>query len=408
MPVRFHRDPAAQTSSVAHTRPVARSPRHADRRPQRSPAVHLHREDHRRGGPHVVADAGAQADVANVWERWRMLRRPSREREIVVQAVKAALAAVGVLLVTAPWAGSHAFLGPYAAVLAVTSTVRGSWTGAARQAGTVLAGVVLAYVVSTLVPVGTVAVPLVVLLGLLVGRWRQFGPDGWWIAITGLIVVLNGAASNVLDLTGWVALSLCGSITGALVNTLLLPPVHLRDARDAVTALTTEVTATLRDMAGSVREGWSASDAGRWEDGARGLRQAVRVADDAVWYGRESARWNPRRRHIRRLDSPLAGQDVVNRLSRVCERVLQVSVLLANVAGQDASASGDPELANLLERLADAVEMLAGDPDELAAALDTHDAEVRRLRDGAGEQVARGACVIALSDAASELEAVSG
>lgn len=346
-------------------------------------------------------------DVSNLWERWRLLGRPSREREIVVQSVKAALAAVGALVVTQPWAGSHAFLAPYAAVLAVTSTVRGSWTGAARQAGTVLAGVVLAYVVSTLVPVGTVAVPLVVLLGLLAGRWRQFGPDGWWIAITGLIVVLNGAASNALDLAGWVALSLCGSVAGALVNTLLLPPVHLRDARDAVTALTGEVAATLRDMAGSTREGWSTADASRWVDRARGLHQAVRVADDAVWYGRESARWNPRRRHIRRFDSPLAGRDVVNRLSRVCERVLQVSVLLANVAEYDGSASGDPELANMLGRLADAVEMLAEDPGELAAALDTQDAEVRRLRDGAGEQAARGACLIAVSDAVSELDAAT-
>ncbi|WP_345609835.1 aromatic acid exporter family protein [Pseudonocardia adelaidensis] len=345
--------------------------------------------------------------MSNLWERWRLLCRPSREREIVVQSVKAALAAGAALGLTQPWAGSHAFLAPYAAVLAVTSTVRGSWTGAARQAGTVLAGVVLAYVVSTLVPVGTAAVPVVVVLGLLAGRWRQFGPDGWWIAITGLIVVLNGAASNALDLAGWVALSLCGSVAGALVNTLLLPPVHLRDARDAVTALTAEVAATLRDMAGSVRDGWSTADASRWVDGARGLRHAVRVADDAVWYGRESARWNPRRRHIRRFDSPLAGRDVVNRLSRVCEGVLQVSVLLANVAAPDDSVSGDPELANLLERLADAVEVLAEDPNELAAALDVHGAEVRRLRDGAGEQAARGACVIAVSDAVSELEAVT-
>jgi hypothetical protein len=194
---------------------------------------------------------------------------------------------------------------------------------------------------------------------------------------------------------------------GALVNTLLLPPVHLRDARDAVTALTAEVAATLRDMTASVCEGWSAADASRWAHSARGLRRAVRVADDAVWYGRESARWNPRRRHIRRFDSPLAGRDVVDRLSRVCERVLQVSVLLANVAGQSGPAAGDPEMARLLERLADAVEMLAERPGELAEALDTHGAEVHRLRDGAGDEAVRGACVIAVSDAVSELEAVS-
>jgi uncharacterized membrane protein YgaE (UPF0421/DUF939 family) len=357
----------------------------------------------------------------SLWEWLRVLRRPGREREVVVQSVKAALAAVGALLVTAPWAGSHAFLAPYAAVLAVNSTVRGSWTGAARQAGTVVAGVVLAYLVARVVPVGAVAVPLVVLLGLLVGRWRQFGPDGWWVAITALIVVVNGAAANPLDLVGWVALSLCGSFIGALVNTLLLPPVHLRHARDAVTALIGEVAAQLRDMADSVRDGWSASDAYRWAHSARGLRGAVRRADDAVWYGRESVRWNPRRRLIRQADSPLAGRDVVDRLSRVSERVLQISVLLANLtehngagmigaemngAGRD-EHPGDPELAGLLGRLADAVDVLGERPGELAAALDAPGAEARRLREGAGDQAARGACVIAVSDAVAELEAVS-
>ncbi len=360
-----------------------------------------------------------------VWSRWesfrerlRVLRRPGREREVVVQSVKAAVGAVVALLVTAPWAGSHAFLAPYAATLAVTSTVRGSWKGAARQAGTVVAGVVLAYLVGQLVPVGTVAVPLVVLLGLLAGRWRQFGPDGWWVAITALIVVVNGIAASALDLAGWVALSLCGSFMGALVNTLLLPPVHLRHARDAVTALIGEVAAQLRDMADLVRDGWSAADAYRWADSARGLRLAVQRADDAVWYGRESARWNPRRRHIRQADSPLAGRDVVDRLSRVSERVLQISVLLANITERDATGDdgtgqdgagrpGDPELAGLLERLADAVDTLGERPGELAAALDAPGAEVRRLREGADHGIARGACVIAVSDAVVELEAVS-
>jgi hypothetical protein len=217
---------------------------------------------------------GHHREVSNRWESLRdALRRPSREREVVLQAVKAAVAALAALLVTGPWAGSHAFLAPYAAVLAVTSTVRGSWTGAARQAATVVAGVVLAHLAGRLVPVGAVvALPLVVLLGLLVGRWRQFGPDGWWVAITALIVVVNGTAANALDLAGWVALSLCGSVVGAATNTLLLPPVHLRDARAAVTTLIGEVAAQLRDMAGTVRAGWTAADAGRWAHSARGAR----------------------------------------------------------------------------------------------------------------------------------------
>ncbi|MHA6618035.1 hypothetical protein [Pseudonocardia sp. DLS-67] len=69
-----------------------------------------------------------------------------------------------------------------------------------------------------------------------------------------------------------------------------------------------------------------------------------------------------------------------------------MSVLLANVA------TGDAEPATMLEQPADAVEVLA-------AALGTDGSDVRRLRDGAGEQFVRGACVIAVSGAVAELEA---
>ena len=328
-----------------------------------------------------------------------MLRRPSREREVVLQAAKAALAAAVALLITGWAAGSQAFLAPYAAVLAVTSTVRGSWAGAARQAGMVVAGVVLAYVVTAAIPLTPVALPITVLAGILLGRLRMFGPDGWWVAVTGLIVLVNGSAEHVEDLARWVALSLTGSVTGALVNTLLLPPVHLRDARAAVTALTCEVAAQLREVGEHVREGWTAGDAERWARSARDLRQAVRQAADAVWHGRESMRWNPRKRLIRQVDSPLTGPDVVERLGRVSERVLQVSVLLTHLADAE-EQPGDRALADLLDRLADAVEVLAEHPEDPAGAL-------TEPRDGPpvvpGGDAVRGVCVLTVHDAIAEL-----
>jgi hypothetical protein len=344
-------------------------------------------------------------------QTWRTTRdqllavgRPGREREVVVQAAKAALAAVLALLATS-WAESaQSFLAPYAAVLAVTSTVRGSWTGAARQAGMLATGVLLAFVAGALIPSRVVAVPLAVLAGLLLGRWHRFGSDGYWVAITALILLVNGTAEQPPNLASWVALSLTGSLVGALVNTLLLPPVHLRDAHDAVRALTTEVAAQLREMSGQVRDGWSSVDAQRWARSARGLRRAVRRADDAVWHGRESVRWNPRRRTIRRADSALAGPSAVDRLSCVSERVLQTSVQLTDLA-EPGDQAADPALAEMLDRLADGVDALAERPDELAAALAGPVERVRRLRAdvATGSDAIRGACMITLSDALAEL-----
>ena len=158
-----------------------------------------------------------------MWNRWeslwdslrewlRVLRRPGREREVVVQSVKAALAAVGALVVTAPRAGKRRLPGAVRRADGHQSgapLVDGAFAAAAPARGP------RRRIVARVVPVGAVAVPLAVLLGLLVGRWRQFGPDGWWVAITALIVVVNGAAADPLDLASWVALSLCGSVIGA-------------------------------------------------------------------------------------------------------------------------------------------------------------------------------------------------
>jgi hypothetical protein len=342
---------------------------------------------------------------------WRTIRdhllavgRPGREREVVVQAAKAALAAVLALPAT-EWAQSpQSFLAPYAAALAVTSTVRGSWTGAARQAGIVVTGVLLAFVVAVMISSTLLALPLAVLVGLLIGRWHRFGSEGYWVAITALILLVNGTAEQPPNLASWAVLSLTGSLVGALVNTLLLPPVHLRDAHDAVRTLTTEVAAQLREMAGQVRADWAAQDAERWARSARGLRGAVRRADDAVWHGRESVCWNPRRRLIRRSDSPLAGAGVVDRLSRVSERVLQAGVLLTDLA-DNGERPAAPALADAMDRLADGVEAMAERPDELSEALTGPAEQARRLRAEAatGPGAVRGACLITVSDALAEL-----
>jgi hypothetical protein len=52
-----------------------------------------------------------------------------------------------------------------------------------------------------------------------------------------------------------VVLSIVGSATGATVNTLVLPPMHLCEAHDAVQALDVELAQQLRAVADGVRDG---------------------------------------------------------------------------------------------------------------------------------------------------------
>lgn len=342
------------------------------------------------------------------------LRRDGRERETVVQAGKAALAAVLALLVaraTGGPAAEHAFLAPYAAVLAVATTVRRSWSGAARQAAMVVAGVLLAFTAARVLPGVLVGLAAVVVVGLLAGRWRRFGDDGYWVAITALLLLVNGSAAEPGGLLSWVLFSVTGSVIGALVNTVVLPPLHLRDARAAMQSLAAQVTGVLREMADGVGEGWGPTRSVRWVHGARGLRLTIRRTDDAVWDGRDSARWNPRRRGIDRTGSPLTEHGTVERFDRLTERVVHVAVLLHDLA-EGADQPPDPGLAELLGRVASAVDVLCaraaagtdrGDgadaPDEAAEL----PAEGGRGDPGAEPAHARAACLITLSDALGDL-----
>lgn len=268
--------------------------------------------------PHGSSATVDRRDV-HAMRRWNGLWRRRAARETIVQAAKAALAAVlallatqrlGVTLLVEQGTGVQAFLGPYAAVLTVTSTVRRSWTGTGRQAVLVVLGVLLAFVAGHLVPATAPALAAVVLVGLLLGRWRKLAPDGDWVAITALILLLDGSAARPDELLAWVLSSLVGAVIGAAVNTLVLPPLHLQGARDAVLSLTAAIAGELRTVADGVGSGWSIPDAAAWSAGARGLRASVARAHDAVGVGRESMRWNPRRRTILRTDSPLTGPGV--------------------------------------------------------------------------------------------------
>jgi len=127
----------------------------------------------------------------------------------------------------------------------------------------------------------------------------------------------------------------------------------------------------------------------------------VRRASDAVWMGRESVRWNPRRRRIGSVDTPLAAPTTVERLDRVAERAVHVTALLGDLA-EPGDRAPDPALADQIDRLADAVDLLhertTDDPPRPDASL--HD-----LRAGPADEPAhvRSACLVVIADALGDL-----
>jgi hypothetical protein len=132
----------------------------------------------------------------------------------------------------------------------------------------------------------------------------------------------------------------------------------------------------------------------------------VRRADDAVWFGRESVRWNPRRRSIRPADVRLAVPEAVERVERLSERAVQIVVLLGDLADLG-DQQPDRGLADLLDRLAAAVDVTAqrfGTREGPAEVIAGSAAEVRRHRDPAIEPAqVRATCVVTVADALADL-----
>lgn len=213
----------------------------------------------------------------------------------MLQAVKAAIAAVLAWLVAAEWWGlPQPFLAPYAAVFLVEATVYRSLTSALQQVGAVVLGVVLAAVAIQVLPWQAVALGLVVLLGLLVGRWRGFGASGVWVGVTALLLVSYGSADDSLLMLDRVGETVLGAVIGVAINALVFPPVYTRGTEAATRALAAELADVLCDIAATLREPSVPRSSPSWVAKARNTEQLLRRAEEASGWGTESVRFNAR------------------------------------------------------------------------------------------------------------------
>ncbi|NKY76825.1 FUSC family protein [Rhodococcus opacus] len=256
----------------------------------------------------------------------------------------------------------EAFLAPYAALFIIGTTVRSSVTAAARQVTVVVLGVLVAALAARTLP-ELAAIAGAVAVGTILGRSRWLAPDGMWVAITALLVLLYGTATNpalvfhrVLDVT-------VGVLVGVAVNALVLPPDRLSTARDLILQRAEELSALLADLAHGLRSGRHDSDRGRqrvWD-----LHKST-GAGAALSEGRESLRGNMRSVGWARVGGSRVYQPIATILD---DTLLQVSVLEIAVEALTASDDRleDPdqlrcEAAGLIEAFSAAFDKLTWDP----------------------------------------------
>ncbi|MFK0248374.1 aromatic acid exporter family protein [Amycolatopsis azurea] len=292
----------------------------------------------------------------------RAFRVPGEERRSLVQTTKAAAAAVIAWIVaTSVLQLPQPFLAPYAAVFLVQATVYRSLRGWAQQVGAVGVGVLLAAGAGQIVPSVTAALGLVVFGGLLIGSWRGFGDSGVWVGITGMLLISYGNATDPTLLADRLLETALGAAIGAVLNAVVLPPLHGERLRAATSRLASAIADVLIETSALVRGGEPPEAADLLHDRMRDVRSLVAEAEDAIGLTREGRYLNLRGRRETR-EEPLTN------LVAVWPPLAQLIDAVSEAARSELPFRHPGEYArgvvgDLLEALAEVAR--SGDPDRL-------------------------------------------
>lgn len=218
-------------------------------------------------------------------------RGPGRERDLLVQSLKAAAAALLAWLLARVWLGDPmALMAPWVALVLVQATVYSSLMQAARQFTAICVGALVASGAQAVTGDITGALALSVPVLVLLSNWPRFGDQGIYAATTAVFTLATGTfgATEVGHRLGQAAL---GAVIGVAVNALVLPPIHLRDVRENLAALAREAGDVLHAVAGDLRDGeWDAGTAtGRLAAAAR-LQDRLEALRSARGWSTESLR----------------------------------------------------------------------------------------------------------------------
>lgn len=322
----------------------------------------------------------------------------SYQRLQALQIAKATLAAVLAWLTASRLLALGAtWIAPATAVIMVHATVYRTLTNGLRRVAAVGAGVILAGSIGHLLGLGVLSLVLVVPPALVAARWHRMGNHGSDVATTAVLLLSFAAASQERYLLAYVLATAIGALSGALVNSVLWPPLY-RDRPDAaVRRLARETAALLTSVAEGLRDEWNLSALPDWERQAVRLDEHLADAAAAVADGAESRRYNLRHS----LHPVTAAQDheqVLRRLTTLAAHVHTIVHALAHLEHHDGpSTDVSPDYArdyaDLLDVLGDALTAtVRRDPDlgRARTLLGRAEAQASRIHDQMTTEIQKG------------------
>lgn len=256
------------------------------------------------------------------------LRDPVRWSERL-QLVKTVVAAVIAWLLAAHTFGlPQSFLAPWSALLVVHATVYRTFSRGLKQVAGAVLGVLLAWAVGNLIGLDTVAVTVLLVVGLGVGAMRWLRDETTAVAATGLVVLTTGFSTHDQVLLDRLFGTFIGIVVGLVVNFLVWPPLRDYSAAKAIDAIDDGVGALLRDMAEQLQGPCGEEQVATWVDRTRDLDESIEAAWALLRQAKESGRLNPRR-----AAAGLRASDVYEQILRDNEQAVAESRSMARSLG---------------------------------------------------------------------------
>jgi len=217
-----------------------------------------------------------------------------RGRSAITRAARLTAAAVAAYLVALQLSPHpQPLLAPLTALLVVQVTLFSTLTNGIQRVASVIAGVMVAVVFSTLVGFTWWSLGGLIAASIVVGQLLRLGPHLLEVPISAMLVLAVGYAESAAAVDR-IAETLIGAGIGVAFNILAPPAVRHRDAGVAVQRLAEEVAELLGSVARQLVDGVSTDQAEQWMEEAKRLGLHVERADRAVAHAEESRRLNPR------------------------------------------------------------------------------------------------------------------
>lgn len=269
----------------------------------------------------------------------------------VAQASRAALAAMAAWAVGNLLPGEmaqYAYAAALGAFVATGTTLVTIARAATQRAAGLVIGAALGLLLLPLDVYGLLKIGVIAALGVLVEGVRALGDGASMVPVAAVLVILFGGVDADGYAIGYVGQFSLGMLVGITINAVVMPPLHVDEARGRKNRAIGELADRLDELAAMLRGVWP-PDREDWANWAPELEAWVVDVEDELGEARESRRFNIRTlwRRDRIADDEADGaalRSVVNRAINVIDALSGAAwetPVAVHVDGTDRDAVAD-------------------------------------------------------------------